>query len=156
MVVYNGYGLCNNTEFQEDSLSQVISEVSMPRFYNPESIRAPFSAYSHGVEVQPGARSIYFSGQVGCDSNGTVPSDFASQMRNVYANIEAILIDGDMGYRDLAKVTSFMTRREDIEAARDIRRQILGDAHPAHTLLLVSGLASTDFLIEVEGFACKD
>ncbi len=128
----------------------------MPRFYNPNNIRAPFSAYSHGVEVLPGARTIYFSGQVGCDPEGNVPSDFPAQMRNVYANIEAILKDGGMGFEDLIKMTSFMTRREDIAEAREIRRQVLGDAQPAHTLLIVSGLASPDFLIEVEGFACKD
>lgn len=128
----------------------------MPRFYNPESIRAPFSAYSHGVELQPGGRSIYFSGQVGCSPDGDIPPDFASQLRNVFANIEAILKDGGMEFGDLVKLTSYMIRREDLQESREIRGQILGNAKPAHTLLFISGLASPDFLIEVEGFACMD
>ena len=128
----------------------------MPRFYNPDSIRAPFSNYSHGVEVPAGARTVYFSGQLGCDAEGHVPEDFASQLRNVYANIEAVLNDGDMELGDIVKMTSFMIRREDIPVAREVRKEVFGDHEPAHTLLLISGLASPDFLIEVEGFACRE
>ncbi|MGI9381047.1 MAG: RidA family protein [Methyloligellaceae bacterium] len=128
----------------------------MPRFYNPASIRAPFSNYTHGVEVPAGARTVYFSGQLGVDPQGNVPEDFAGQLRNVYANIEAILKDGGMELSDLIKMTSFMIRREDIPVAREIRKEVFGDLKPAHTLLLISGLASPEFLIEVEGFACRE
>lgn len=128
----------------------------MPRFFNPPSVFAPYSAYSHGVEVPTGARTIYFSGQVGNAPDGAIPEDFASQMRNVFANIEFILAEADMEFKNLVKLTSFMIRREDLEPSRVLRNELLKGNEPAHTLLFVSGLANPAFLIEVEGFAAAE
>ena len=72
----------------------------MPRFFNPPTIGAPYSAYSHGVELPPNARTVFFSGQVGNAPDGTIPDDFEGQMRNVFANIEAILADAGMDRGD--------------------------------------------------------
>jgi len=128
----------------------------MPRFFNPPTIGAPYSAYSHGVELPPNCRTVHFSGQVGNAPDGTIPEDFEGQMRNAFANIEAILADADMDFSNLVKLTSFMIRREDLEPSRALRNELLKGNEPAHTLLFISGLANPAFLIEIEGFAAAD
>lgn len=125
----------------------------MTRFFNPESITTPFNPYSHGAEVETGSRLLYMAGQVGSDIDGNIAPDFESQIRKTYANIEEILKGADMGLTNLVKVTTFLTDRANLAPMREIRKEILGDHKPAHTLLIVSGLAYKEFLIEVECIA---
>ena len=49
----------------------------------------------------------------------------------------------------------FLTSRDDLPAFREIRTQIMGDARPASTLVIVSGLAHPDWRIEIEGAAAR-
>ena len=128
----------------------------MNRHFNPDGNAKPGGAYSHGVELPPNCRTVFFSGQVGNAPDGTIPDDFEGQMRNVFANIEAILADAGMDFSNLVKLTSFMIRREDLEPSRALRGELLKGNEPAHTLLFISGLANPAFLIEVEGFAAAD
>ena len=57
---------------------------------------------------------------------------------------------------NLNLIATYQVRADDVQEARGIRIDILGDAKPAHTMLIISALASPDFLLEVEGFACQD
>ena len=122
----------------------------MTRFFNPDSITQPFNPYSHGAEVEAGSRLLYMAGQVGSDKDGNIAADFESQIRKTYANIEEILKAADMDFSNLVKVTTYLTDRANLAPMREIRKQILGDHKPAHTLLIVTGLADEEFLIEVE------
>ena len=128
----------------------------MTRFFNPETIVPPHNAYSHGVELEAGTRLLYMSGQVGSEKDGGIASDFEAQMRRTYANIEEILKGAGMGLQNLVKVTTFLTGREYLADMRRIRGDILGGHRPAHTLLIVAGLAYEEFLIEVECVAAAE
>ena len=99
---------------------------------------------------------LYMSGQVGSEKDGSIASDFEAQMRRTYANIEEILKEAGMGLQNLVKVTTFLTGREYLADMRRIRSDILGDHRPAHTLLIVAGLAYEEFLIEVECVAAAE
>lgn len=122
----------------------------MTKFFNPKSITAPFNPYSHGALVETGSQILYLAGQVGSDIDGNIAPDFEAQIRKTYANIEAILQDAGMGLSNIVKATTFLTDRAHLQPMREIRKEILGDHKPAHTLLIVSGLAYEEFLIEVE------
>lgn len=125
------------------------------RFFNPQSITQPFNPYSHGAEVPAGSKLLFLAGQVGSDLEGNVAPDFESQIRKTYANIQEVLKGADMELRNLVKVTTFLTDRKHLSAMREIRKEILGGHKPAHTLLIVSGLAYENFLIEVECVAAS-
>lgn len=58
-----------------------------------------------------------------------------------------------MGPRDLVKVTVFLLDRAHLQASREIRDRMLQGAVPASTLLIVDGLASSDWLVEIEAIA---
>ena len=121
------------------------------RFYNPRTVSAPVNPYSHGAEVQGGSKLLYMAGQVGRRGvDGHILPDFESQARQTYSNIEQVLREAGMELTNLVKITTYITDRENLESMRTIRKEILGDHKPAHTLVIAAGLAFEEYLIEVE------
>lgn len=122
---------------------------------NPSSISAPLGAYTHGIEVPPGARVIHVSGQVGVRADGSIAEGIEAQLACAWQNILAILAAADMGPADIAKVTTYLTRPQDFKVHPRIRAQYLGAARPAATGVCVSALAAPEFLCEIEVIAAK-
>lgn len=125
----------------------------MLKTYNPQTVAPPFSRYSHGVEVSAGARWLYISGQVGVTPEGKVADGAAAQIEQAWRNVLSVLEAAGMGPRDLVKVTTFLIDRADLPTARTVRDSMLQGAEPASTLLFVAGLASPDWLVEIEAIA---
>ncbi len=124
------------------------------RFYNPPSVSAPVNPYSHGAEVEAGSKLLYMAGQVGRrGADGDILPDFEAQVRQTYANVEEVLKGAGMDLTNLVKITTYLTDRKNLEAMRDIRKEILGDHKPAHTLVIAAGLAFEEYLIEVDCIA---
>lgn len=122
---------------------------------NPETVAPPFSPYSLAVEVPAGARTLHISGQVGIDREGRLAEGAEAQIELSLRNVLAIAEAAGMGPADLVKLTVFLTRAEDVPLLRRVRGRVLGGAEPASTLLLVSGLASPEWLVEIEAVAAK-
>ena len=125
----------------------------MLKTYNPQTVAPPFSRYSHGVEVSAGARWLYISGQVGFTPEGKVAEGAAAQIEQAWRNVLSVLEAAGMGPRDLVKVTTFLINRADLPTARTVRDRMLQGAAPASTLLFVAGLASPEWLVEIEAIA---
>jgi enamine deaminase RidA (YjgF/YER057c/UK114 family) len=121
--------------------------------HNPNTIAPAFSSYSLGVEAPAAARWLQVSGQVGVAPDGSLAQGAEAQMETAFRNLLAILGSAGMGPHDLVKVTVFLTRREDIGRYREVRDRMLAGATPASTLLLISGLADPDWLVEIEAVA---
>jgi enamine deaminase RidA (YjgF/YER057c/UK114 family) len=127
----------------------------MHKSFNPGSIAQPVGAYMHGVEVAAGARWLVASGQVGITPDGKVAEGFEAQARAAMNNLTAILKEAGMDWHDVVKVTSFILDRANLATLRKVRGEVQGDAKPASTLLVVSGLAAPEFLVEIELVAAK-
>ncbi len=122
---------------------------------NPASAPPPFSRYSQAVLAPGGYRWLHISGQVGCDQEQRIADGFEAQARLAWANLIVVLESAGFSLLDLVKVNVLLTRREDVAASRRIRDEALRDAEPASTLMIISGLAGPDMLIEVEGVAAQ-
>jgi len=125
----------------------------MPRHLNPSAVAAPFSRYSHGVEVAPDARWLHVSGQVGVRPDGSMAEGVEAQIEQAFANVLEILQQAGMSKHDLVKLTVFLLDRAHIGVFRTIRDRMVLPAEPASTLLIVAGLAREDFLVEIEAIA---
>lgn len=125
------------------------------RPFNPEGIAPPLGAYHHGVEIPEGARITFVSGQVGVDADGNLPADFRAQAENTFANCQAVLEHNGLRFKDVVKITQFLTRREDLPVYREVRGKYLGEERPCSTLLFVAGLVGPEYLIEVEMVAAR-
>ena len=121
--------------------------------HNPSTIAAAFSNYSLAVEAPAQARWLHVSGQVGVAPDGSLAEGPEAQMETAFRNILAILGSAGMGPHDLVKVTVFLTRSEDVGLYRGVRDRMLAGATPASTLLIISALASPDWLVEIEAIA---
>ena len=114
----------------------------------PPSIRAPFAKYSHAVEVPPGTRLLFCSGQLGIAPDGTEP-----QTRLCFSNIDAILRDAGMDLANIVRINAYVTGREHLAPYMKVRNELFGDPAPASTLMIVSGFAREEFTVEVEAIA---
>ena len=122
----------------------------MARPLNPPTIRPPFARYSHGVEVPPGARLVYCSGQLGIGPNDAVPADVEAQAELCFANIAAILGEAGLTLADIIRINAYVTAREHLKGYMAVRDRVVGTPPPASTLMIVSGLARPEFLVEIE------
>ena len=122
---------------------------------SPAGIHPPFARYSHGIEIPPGARTVFCSGQLGIAADGTIPADVERQAELCFANIRAILAEAGMGLADIVRLNAYVTGREHLKGYMTVRDRHFRGSPPASTLMIVAGFARPEFLVEVEAIAAK-
>ncbi|MEO0995119.1 MAG: RidA family protein [Pseudomonadota bacterium] len=127
----------------------------MMRALDPKGIHAPFSAYSAGVEVPPGWRLVACSGQLGIAADGTIPEGAEAQTALALANLEAILAEAGMSRADVVRLNAYVTDRAHLPGYMTARNAFFEAVSPppASTLMIVSGFARPEFVVEVECLA---
>ena len=125
------------------------------KFHNPKTVS--FSGkYSLGAEIPAGARLLSVSGQVGTAPDGKLAPNIEAQCEQAWKNIGEVLKAAGMTYRDIVKMTTFLTDSRFIPAMRAARDAVLTEApYPSSTLLIVQGLADPAMLVEIEVLAAK-
>ncbi len=118
-----------------------------------EKVR-PVAAYSTGWKVSNG-HLIMLAGQVATDAEGRTVggSDIKIQARRVYENIRAALEAAGAGMEDVIRLTVYLTDQASIPGSMEARREWFSPPYPASTLLIVSGLAKPEWLIEIDAVA---
>lgn len=125
----------------------------MLTFDNPAGVAPPQARYSQVAVIDLGsARMIVLAGQTSTGLGGEVigPGDFTVQARQAFDNVVGILAAHQADVTDIVKTTYYITdmaHRADLAA---VREEVLGDHMPASTLLEVSGLASPEYMIEID------
>jgi enamine deaminase RidA (YjgF/YER057c/UK114 family) len=127
----------------------------MTKIYNPDGVSPPVAAYSHAAVVPGGTELLIIAGQVGVDADGNLGDGIAEQAERACRNIATILAAEGLKPADIVRLQVFLTDRADREAAGQARAKVFGDAKPPSTLLVVAGLATPEFLIEVEAMAAR-
>jgi 2-iminobutanoate/2-iminopropanoate deaminase len=121
----------------------------------PAGIHPPFAPYSHGVEIVSRSRMVFVSGQLGIAADKTVPPDCAGQTRLCFEAIVAILAEAGMGLKDVVKLNAYVTGREHLKPYMDVRNTLFEEPYPASTLMIVSGFAREEFVVEIEAIAAS-
>ena len=125
----------------------------MLTFDNPPGVAPPQARYSQVAVIDLGpARMIVPAGQTSTGLDGEIVGrgNFTVQAHQAFENVVGILAAHGAGLADLVKTTYYITdmaHRADLAAVRD---EVLGDHMPASTLMEVSGLASPEFMIEID------
>ena len=127
----------------------------MNKPHNPETVAPPFSTYSHAIESTQNCHVLFISGQVGVKPDGSLAEGIEAQTEAALNNIGELPRSASMDFEDITRLNTYLVNREDITKVRSVREGILGGAEPASTLVLVAGLASEDWLIEIEAIAAK-
>ena len=122
---------------------------------NPSSIHPPFARYAHGVEIPAGARLVVCSGQLGINPEGEIPVGVEDQAALCFTAIAAILGEAGMALSDVVRLNAYVTGREHLKGYMGVRDRFFGAAPPASTLMIVSGFARPEFLVEIEALAAR-
>jgi enamine deaminase RidA (YjgF/YER057c/UK114 family) len=127
--------------------------------YNPASMAKPLGLYSHVARAKA-AEYLYIAGQVSLDGAGELVGvgDFEAQMRQTYANLRAALESAGAGFGNVVKLTTYLTRKQDLGDYRRVRDALYSDLYPdgrypPNTLLIINGLVNPDLLLEIEAVA---
>ena len=120
---------------------------------SPAGIHPPFARYSHGIEVTSRSRLVFCSGQLGIGPDAAVPPDCTGQARLCFENIRAILAEAGMELRHVVKINAYVSGREHLQPYMQVRNDLFSEPYPASTLMVVSGFARPEFVVEVEAIA---
>lgn len=120
------------------------------QFINPPGLAK--GTYSH-TAVVTGGRTLYVSGQVALDGNGSVVgTTFAEQAQRVFENLGIALGAGGAQFSDIVKMNVYVRdlTGAKVRAFREIRQRHLGTHQPASTLVATPALVHEDLMLEVE------
>jgi len=135
-------------------------------FLTPEDVPNPSflkgvtqKAYSQIVTVRPPKTIVFFAGVTSTNEKGEIVcrGDLEGQIRQVFDNLDRCLKAVGASWKDVVNLRYYMTdiRRNDV--FRKIRREFLdAEKPPSMTAIGVAGLASPDYLVEVEMIAAVD
>ena len=123
---------------------------------SPPGIHPPFSNYNHGIEVPAGSRLVLCSGQIGISADAVIPEGCEAQADLCFDSIAAILGEAGMTLADVVRINTFVSGREHLRPYMDVRNRRFAAPYPASTLMIVSGFARPEFVVEIEVIAAKE
>jgi len=123
------------------------------RTVRPASLHTT-NGYSHAI-VKSGT-PVFISGQVALNAAGEVvgKGDIEAQVDQVFNNLKGVVIAAGGSMDDIVKTTVYVTDlayRPAVATAR--KKHFRAGRYPASTFLVVSSLATPDFLVEIEAVA---
>jgi enamine deaminase RidA (YjgF/YER057c/UK114 family) len=123
---------------------------------NPNTMPQP-RGYTQVVKT---GNTVYIAGQIsmGTDGNVVGKGDAEAQARQIWRNIEAaVKAAGGSGLQNVVKTTTYVTNIEYAGGVRRAREDVFRSSNPpTSTLLVVSALASPDYMVEIEAIAVVD
>ncbi len=98
---------------------------------------------------------LFIAGQVGVNAKGKLvgKGDAEVQARQVFKNIENLVKEAGGTMDDVVQLTVYVTDIRHAEKVRKAREAFFQGEPPTSTLLVISGLASEDLLVEINAIA---
>lgn len=121
----------------------------------PKTLNDPRPRYSQGILVTKPGTLLFIAGQTASDKDGNVvgTGDIEAQAHQVFKNLGAVLKEAGGSLDNLVMTTTYITDRKYREGYNRVRTQYYKKISPTSTLVIVSGLAHPDYLIEIAGVA---
>jgi 2-iminobutanoate/2-iminopropanoate deaminase len=120
----------------------------------PKTLNDPRPRYTHGILAE-GGRLLFIAGQTSVDKDGNVvgKGDIEAQTAQVYKNLIAVLQEAGGSLDNLVMTTTYIVDRKYREGYNKVRMQQYKANPPTSTLVIITGLAHPDYLIEINGIA---
>ncbi len=113
---------------------------------------------SHFTDAVRAGNLLFVSGFVPVDGEGRLVGgdDVVAQVRQVFANLGAVLAAAGATFADVVKVTVYLTDIADRARINPVRQEVFGDTRPASTLVEVSALVVPGAKVEIDAVALVD
>jgi enamine deaminase RidA (YjgF/YER057c/UK114 family) len=117
---------------------------------NPSELH-PAPGFSH-VAIAEGTRVVHLAGQLGLEADFSLAADdLYGQTVKAMRNIEVAMAAAGIGWDDVVRRTIYTVHPTEYEViTRAIDEVTGGAAHPAQTIVGITGLAVPGCLIEIE------
>ncbi|MGH7770268.1 MAG: RidA family protein [Candidatus Binatia bacterium] len=124
------------------------------KIIQPKSLNDPRPRYSQGILAE-GGKLLFVAGQTASDKDGNVvgKGDIEAQTAQVFKNLRAVLEEAGGSLDNLVMTTTYITDRKYREGYNKVRMQQYKKNSPTSTLVIITGLAHPDYLIEINGIA---
>jgi enamine deaminase RidA (YjgF/YER057c/UK114 family) len=112
----------------------------------------PKVGYARAVQA---GDTVYVSGTTGTDPSGKVlaPGDVYQQSVDALRNIENALKRLGMGLEHVVRTRIYLTEIDRWEEVARAHAELLGEVHPATSLVGVARLVDPEMLVEIEAIA---
>jgi reactive intermediate/imine deaminase len=109
----------------------------------------PLSHYTDAVRF---GSLLFVSGVVSLDEDGRVvaPDGVVAQAHQVHVTLQKVFRAAGADFKDVLKVTVFLTNIEDRQRVNEVRQEFFGSSRPASTLVEVSALVLPELKIEID------
>jgi 2-iminobutanoate/2-iminopropanoate deaminase len=120
----------------------------------PKTLNDPRPRYTHGI-LNQGGKLLFIAGQTASDKDGNVvgKGNIVAQTEQVFANMKAVLKAAGGTIDDLVMTTTYIVDRKYREGYNEVRKGLYKKDPPTSTLVIITGLADPDYLIEIAGIA---
>lgn len=117
------------------------------KIINTNNAPSAIGPYSQGIKANG---FLFISGQIPLKANGELETgDIKAQTLQVLTNLEAILKEADLEFKDAVKTTIFLADMNDFAIVNEIYATKFSDHKPARSCVEISRLPK-DVKIEIE------
>jgi len=110
------------------------------------------TGYSHAAKA---GGLLFLAGQVAQDQDGNVVGrgDVEAQAVQIFDNLRAVLASAGATLNDVVKLTTYTTNVAYRAKIAEVRGRYFTTYFPPNTFVVVAGLATPDYLLEIEAVA---
>lgn len=134
----------------------------LPKVIHPDPSRAAEMPYAPAVEVTEGHSILFISGSTPSPmyhhhphipEEHVQPDDIREQTERALAGVKLVLDARGWTWRNIVKVTKFLTDIREADIMHAVLREHFGDWRPASTMVCVNNLSSPGARIELDMIA---
>ena len=134
----------------------------------PKGTAVPVGQYSHAIKVSP-RQLVFVAGQVPIDKEGNIVGvdrsdklmnhhtiDLAAQVRQTFLNVKAALEAAGASMHNIVRLDTYVVAsvlNEWRTVGRNVKSEMLGNAHPPGATVFVTGLMIPEALVEISAIA---
>jgi enamine deaminase RidA (YjgF/YER057c/UK114 family) len=112
--------------------------------------------YANGIEAE--GRVVFVAGQIGWNEQGEFREHtLGGQFRQALKNVLAVLKEAGAGPEHVARMTMFVTSREEYVATRpqlgEAWKELMSKNFPAMAVIIVTGFVEAEAKVEIEATA---
>ena len=118
-------------------------------------LRQPNGVFSHATAIEATGRLVFISGMTARRPDGSIAGigDIAEQTKQVCENVKAAVEAAGGSLDDVCRVDVYVRNMEHFEAIHKVRAQYFKPPLPASTMVEVTKMTSSDYLIEISAIA---
>lgn len=121
----------------------------------PKGVYLPVGDYSHTTIIPAHMNTYVFSGQIGINDEGSIPSTFNEEVNQLFINIDKLLEAEGLTSDNITKVNIWSVEEIDWDYFYTKWSKLFSKEYPSMTIAYVKALGLDEIKIEIDIWAAK-